>query len=166
MKNLVFVVAGAMMVSFAVAQDKMEKKMEGKKEAKMEMKGTAWHGYLADMMCGKRLAKDEKKAAKHTVECALEESCAESGYGLIYEGAFHKFDANGDKLATEWLKKLEAEGKQKDNLMATVSGKMEGDKLAVASITPMEMKMEKIEKKDGMKKEEMKMEKKEDSKKN
>jgi hypothetical protein len=64
-------------------------------------------------------------------------------------------------MAKEWLEKLQAEGKQKDNLMIAVSGKMEGDKLMVASLKPAAMMMDKIEKK-----EEMKMEKKEEMKKN
>jgi hypothetical protein len=170
MKRISLVVAVAMALSFVFAQEKMEKKeakMQGKKEmmekkeAKMEMKGTEWNGYLADVMCSKRLTKDEKKAAKHTVGCALEEACAESGYGLIHEGAYHKFDDKGDRMAKEWLEKLQAEGKQKDNLMIAVSGKMEGDKLMVASLKPAAMMMDKIEKK-----EEMKMEKKEEMKKN
>jgi hypothetical protein len=163
MKRFALVIAAAMAVSIAFAQEKMEskKEMPGKKEAKMEMKGTAWHGYLADMMCGKRLAKDEKKAAKHTVACALEEACAETGFGLVYENAFHKFDEKGDKMAKEWLDKVQADGKQKDNLMVTVSGKMEGDMMMVASITPMAMMMDKMEKKG-----DATMEKKEETKKN
>jgi len=73
-------------------------------------------GYLVDKMCATGMAKkapDEAmaKAAKHTKSCALEESCFDSGYGLMSEGKWYKFDDAGDKLALGWLKKTEKKDK-------------------------------------------------------
>ena len=147
MKRMILLLVAAMALSFAFAQEKAEKAEKAEKPEKAEKaekpekveKAKIYRGYLVDMMCGKRVAKDEKKAASHTVVCALEESCAESGYGLAFNGTFHKFDANGDKLASEWLTKLQTEGTQKNKLMVEVSGKMEGETMRVASITPVRL---------------------------
>jgi hypothetical protein len=93
-----------------------------------------------------------KKAAAHSKACALEEDCASSGYGLISEGKWYKFDEKGDKEAKELIEKSKLE----KGLMVMVSGKLDGDKLAVASIKEHAMEMDK--------KSDMKMEKKSDAK--
>lgn len=99
-----------------------------------------WHGYVVDAMCAKGMAtKDNpmERAAKHTKGCALEEACAASGFGLFTDGKYYKFDAPGDKLAKTAIEK----STQSRDLMFDVTGKMEGDKILVASLT--EMKMDK-----------------------
>ena len=85
------------------AQDKMDK------STSHTMKG-----YLVDKMCAIGMAKkapDEAmaKAAKHTKSCALEESCQESGFGLMSDGIWYKFDDNGDKQALALLQKTRKE---------------------------------------------------------
>jgi hypothetical protein len=93
------------------------------------------------------------KAAKHTKSCALEESCMESGYGLISEGKWYKFDDAGDKLALAWLKKTD----KKNDLMVEVSGTHDGDILKVASLKEVKASsMKKEMKHEEMKKDEMK----------
>lgn len=109
-------------------------------QAKSEKKvGTAektYKGFLADKMCGSGFTKtgDAKtasaKAKKHTKDCALEENCKASGYGLIIGGKFHKFDDAGDKLALEYLNKT----KRENNLVVKVKGTMDGDMINVASL--------------------------------
>jgi hypothetical protein len=101
-----------------------------KKEAPKMMKG-----YLIDKMCGSTMAKksaDEAMAsvAKHTRQCATEEGCAESGYGLMMNGKWTAFDNAGNKKAAEYLKTTKAV----DHLYVVVSGTQTKDNIAVASI--------------------------------
>lgn len=112
--------------------------------AKMGVKSEEgkWHGYVVDAMCAKNMMKKDnamEKAAKHTKECALNEDCAASGFGVFSGGKYYEFDDSGDKMAKEMIEKSSTE----KGLMADVTGKMEGDKITVASIA--EMKMEKME---------------------
>jgi hypothetical protein len=110
------------------AQAKMEKK-EGTGE-------NTYKGFLADKMCGTGFTKsgDAKtaatKAKKHTRDCALEDNCKASGYGLIIGGKFHKFNDAGDKIALDYLTKT----KREKNLVVQVKGTMDGDKIDVASL--------------------------------
>jgi hypothetical protein len=110
------------------AQAKMEKK-EGTGEK-------TYKGFLADKMCGTGFTKsgDAKtaatKAKKHTRDCALEDNCKASGYGLIIGGKFHKFNDAGDKIALDYLTKT----KREKNLVVQVKGTMDGDKIDVASL--------------------------------
>jgi hypothetical protein len=61
-------------------------------------------GLLIDTECGKRLADSPEQAAAHQVSCSLKEECARTGYGVIVDGKFYKFDKMGNKLATVILK--------------------------------------------------------------
>ena len=106
--------------------------------SKKETKSTAdksFTGYVVDKMCGTGMAKKDMKTAmerarKHTKECALEDDCAASGYGLMMDGKFVKFDEKGDKLAAEFFNK----SKKKNDFLADVNGTMKGDMINVASI--------------------------------
>lgn len=73
-----------------------------KKEAK------AFNGYIVDVMCAATMVQQDDPqaaAAKHPKACAMKEACAASGYGLMSEGKFLKFDDSGNKLAKEYLAK-------------------------------------------------------------
>lgn len=121
------------------AQDAKPEKTEGKNVGK-------WHGYVVDAMCAKTMVKKSnpmERAAKHTTDCALEESCASSGYGLFYDGKYYKFDDEGDKKAKDVIEKSTTE----KGLMVDVTGKMEGDKIMVASIAEMKMDGKEMNKK-------------------
>lgn len=98
-------------------------------------KAITLHGIVVDQMCAKSMAKKSDpmdRASKHDKDCALEEACAASGYGLLYDnGKWVKFDENGDKLARAMF-----ESSKKDiDFKAEVTGEMKGDKLLVASLT-------------------------------
>ena len=113
-------------------------------------------GYLVDKMCATGMAKkapDEAmaKAAKHTKNCALEESCMESGFGLISDGKWYKFDDAGDKKALAWLNKTD----KKNDLMVEVTGTHDGDIFKVVSLK--EVKSSGSKKKMESKPDEMKM---------
>jgi len=131
----------------ALAQEKKEKPMSH-----------SMKGYLVDKMCATGMVKKSPeeamaKAAKHTTSCALEESCMESGFGLISEGEWYKFDDAGDKQALAWLKKTD----KKNDLMVEVRGTHDGDIIMVASLKEVKASsMKKEMKHEEMKKDEMK----------
>lgn len=66
---------------------------------------------------------------KHTRGCARK--CAHSGFGLVLDGKFVKFDAKGNELAAAALEKTE----KKDHLRVTVDGEMKDSVIAVSSLT-------------------------------
>ena len=87
-------------------------------------------GVVMDAACGARVAANAEKTAKHTVACALMESCKASGFGLILEGRFLKFDPAGDEQA---LKLLEA-AKVRENFRAEVTGEFSEDGIKVSAM--------------------------------
>lgn len=114
----------------------------------MAQESKAVTGYLVDKMCGSGMAKKGPaeamlKASKHTRECALEPGCAESGYGLVSDGKFIKFDEKGDVKAKAFLTKT----KLADHILVEVSGTMQGDKLAVTSLKEAKIQAKKAVKK-------------------
>jgi hypothetical protein len=127
-------------------------------EKKEKPMSHAMKGYLVDKMCATGMAKKSPeeamaKAAKHTKSCALEESCVESGFGLISEGKWYKFDDAGDKQALAWLKKTD----KKNELMVEVTGTHDGDIFNVVSLKDVKATGVKKEMKhDEMKKEDTK----------
>ena len=106
------------------------------KMAKMDKKETAYKGYLVDKMCATGFTKSgdvkkaTEKAKKHTSDCALEDHCQASGYGLVIDGKFHKFTAAGDTLALSYLNKT----KRENDIYVSVMGTAKGDQIDVTSI--------------------------------
>ncbi len=99
------------------------------------------YGYLVDDACGSKMSKldvkkAEEKAKGHTKDCALQDACKASGYGLIIKGKFVKFDENGNKLASEYFDKTK---KEKD-FWVDVKGSMEGNTIKVESINEVKAK--------------------------
>jgi hypothetical protein len=90
-------------------------------------------GYVLDKMCGEGMVKKGnamQKAAGHSKDCALSENCAASGFGIISDGKWVKFTEGTDKDAKAALEK----SKRAKGMYYEVSGTMEGDQLALASI--------------------------------
>src|SRR4051794_16958998 len=87
-------------------------------------------GVLIDKMCADKMAKKDdpqKAASEHKVACA--KKCADSGYGVMADGKFQKFDDAGNKLAKEYLDKKDAKTD------VTVKGEVKDDgTIAVKSI--------------------------------
>ena len=107
---------------------------EAKKETK-SLSDKGYTGYADDKMCALGMVKTgpkvaREKAMKHTNACALEDDCAASGYGLVRDGQYFKFDEKGDKLADEYLQKT----KKKRELLVDVKGTLEGEAINVAAI--------------------------------
>jgi hypothetical protein len=65
-------------------------------------------GYVVDRRCGEKMATKEnamEKAKAHTRECALNDLCAASGYGILSGGRYYRFDEKGSALAKSLLEK-------------------------------------------------------------
>lgn len=91
-------------------------------------------GFLIDAMCGEMNAKNAEQAANHKVACALMPSCASSGFGIVSEGGFYKFDASGDEKAAQIAK-----GTQKmERLEVKVTGDFQEDSVKVSKIEELE----------------------------
>lgn len=63
-------------------------------------------GYVVDQMCAKKMATKKdvmEKAAAHSKDCALDDACAASGYGIFSDGKYYKFDEKGSAKAKELI---------------------------------------------------------------
>ncbi|MGH9509810.1 MAG: hypothetical protein ACRD2Q_12320 [Terriglobales bacterium] len=89
-------------------------------------------GYLVDIMCSSEHASEgDAFGAKHSKECLQMADCVKSGYAVLTaEKKVIKFDAKGNEEAK---KAIAASSKDKD-FKVTVSGVVEGDSIAVASL--------------------------------
>lgn len=88
-------------------------------------------GHLMDIACSSHHATEAGYAEKHDKKCLLMDSCVKSGYSLITEDKkVLKFDAKGNELALDLIKKTDRE---KDWTVA-VNGNVTGDTIAVTSI--------------------------------
>ena len=89
-------------------------------------------GYLVDKACSRELAEKGPKAiADHDRDCALMDSCLESGFGVMTaDGKFIAFDAAGSKKAAAEIKA----SKKDKNYQVTVTGDQQGDTIRVASL--------------------------------
>ncbi len=95
-------------------------------------------GILVDANCGAELmvqagqSDETDKAAAHPVSCALDNK--DSGYGIISDGKFLRFDDFGNKQARLLLKATQ----KKTNLKVRVGGHFEGDLIKVSEIETIE----------------------------
>ena len=83
---------------------------------------------LLDVDCSDS-AKKLEDPDKHTKGCALK--CADSGFGIVVDKKFIKFDAKGSDLAKAAIEKSE----KKDHLRATVEGDMKDGVINVSKLT-------------------------------
>ncbi|HTY59762.1 MAG TPA: hypothetical protein VMF59_13145 [Bacteroidota bacterium] len=87
---------------------------------------TTLKGYVVDQMCGGKMAAKEnamEKAEGHTKDCALDEHCAASGYGIMSGGKFYRFDEKGSATAKALIEK----SKREKGLYFVASGKVGTD---------------------------------------
>ena len=81
---------------------------------------------IVDAGCASKVAEDPDK---HPRACMLD--CADSGFGVVADGKFIKFDDKGNELAMEALKGSE----KKNGIRADVTGEIKDDVLHVESPT-------------------------------
>jgi hypothetical protein len=98
-----------------------------------EGKAVKLTGYIIDNACSTRAAGENgaEKVKNHTVKCAMMPSCAKSGYAVYADGKLYKLDEEGNKKATDILKKTKSE----KSVQVSVEGTVEGDILTVKSIS-------------------------------
>ncbi len=82
---------------------------------------------LLDSMCAAK-EKVAKNPDAHPTSCALQ--CAKSGYGIMADGKYLKFDEKGNEQIASELKAT----KKTDHLRVTVDGDLKGDTIAVKSV--------------------------------
>jgi hypothetical protein len=89
-------------------------------------------GILMDNACTSDVQKKGFAAAKeHGKDCALMDSCKESGFAVVTpDGKVLKLDAKGNQMA---VKALEGASKT-DNLTVKVDGKISGASIAVSAL--------------------------------
>jgi len=89
-------------------------------------------GHLVDTVCANGHVNEEGYAVKHENSCNLMPGCLKTGYSLMTAGKKAlKFDQKGIEQAIALVKST----KKTSDLRVTVVGKMEGQTLAVSSIT-------------------------------
>jgi hypothetical protein len=69
-------------------------------------------GYVVDQMCAGKMAMKEnamEKAEGHSKDCALDDHCAASGYGIFSDGKYYKFDEKGSAMAKNLIEKSKRE---------------------------------------------------------
>lgn len=122
-------------IAFSVGTFAQEKELDLKKQEPMQkdsMKESTWQGYLLDAKTAKDITKDAetamKKASEYTKATALKQ--VGSGFGIYADGKWLKFDESGNKQALDLIKNTKLE----KGIMVTVSGRLDGDKIAVTSI--------------------------------
>ena len=77
-----------------------------------DTKPTTLKGYVVDQMCAGKMAMKEdamNKAANHSKDCALDEHCAASGYGIFSGGKYYRFDEKGSATAKNLIEKSKRE---------------------------------------------------------
>ena len=77
-----------------------------------DTKPTTLKGYVVDQMCAGKMATKEnamEKAQAHTKDCALNDQCAGSGYGIFSGGKYYKFDEKGSATAKSLIEKSKRE---------------------------------------------------------
>ena len=100
--------------------------------ATADAKTTTLRGYVVDKACAGKMAQKSdamEKAEGHTKDCALNDQCAASGYGIFSDGKFTPFDDHGSATAKAMIEKskrekglyFEAKGTITDGTMAVTS---------------------------------------------
>jgi hypothetical protein len=89
-------------------------------------------GHLVDTVCADGHVKEDGYAVKHENSCNLMPGCMKTGYSLMTaDKRAIKLDPKGIEQATALVKST----KKTNDLKVTVVGKMEGQTLAVSTIT-------------------------------
>ena len=88
-------------------------------------------GHLMDIACSSHHATEAGYVEKHDKKCLLQDACVKSGYSLVTaDKKVLTFDAKGNQLALDFIKKTD---RDKD-WTVTVNGTVSGDTIAVASL--------------------------------
>jgi hypothetical protein len=93
--------------------------------------GQTVNGTLMDIACSSHHATEAGYTEKHDKKCLLMDACVKSGYSLVTaDKKVLKFDAKGNQMALDLIKKTERE----NNWTVAVNGTVTGDTIAVTDI--------------------------------
>jgi hypothetical protein len=96
-----------------------------------QSQGQTLKGHLMDIACSSHHATEPGYTEKHDKKCLLMEGCVKSGYSLVTpDKKVLKFDAKGNELAGDLIKKTD---RDKDWTVA-VNGTVSGNTIAVTSL--------------------------------
>ena len=96
-----------------------------------QTQGQTLKGHLMDIACSSHHATEAGYTEKHDKKCLLLESCVKSGYSLVTaDKKVLKFDAKGNQLALDLIKKTNRDA----DWTVAVNGTVSGDTIAVASL--------------------------------
>lgn len=84
-------------------------------------KPSSWTGMLCDKMCSAKMT-DASKCSSHPKACMTSDHCSASGYGLMLDGKFYKFDKKGNTLAKGILKNSSKDKELQVEVMGTLKG--------------------------------------------
>jgi hypothetical protein len=108
-----------------------------------DAKPTTLKGYVVDQMCAGKMATKEnamEKAEGHSKDCALDDHCAASGYGIFSGGKYYKFDEKGSATAKDLIEK----SKREKRLYFEAKGTLDEGTMTLTSLketTPPKAKM-------------------------
>lgn len=97
----------------------------------VEAQGQALRGTLMDIACSSHHATEAGYTESHDKKCLLMDGCVKSGYSLVtLDKKVLKFDAKGNQLALDLIKKTDHDKDWK----VSITGKVTGDTIAVTDI--------------------------------
>ena len=92
---------------------------------------TKVQGYLVDIACASEEGQRANFGVKHSKDCLQMPDCAKSGYGVLTDDKkVIKFDAASNEKAKQFIADLK---KEKD-IKVSVTGTMDGERMAVSKI--------------------------------
>lgn len=88
-------------------------------------------GHLMDIACSSHHASEAGYTESHDKKCLLMDACVKSGYSLVTaDKKVLKFDAKGNEMAIDLIKKTDRD----KNWTVAVNGTVSGDTIAVSNI--------------------------------
>ena len=92
---------------------------------------TKIQGHLVDIACASEEGQRANFGVKHSKECLQMPDCAKSGYGLLTDDKkVIKFDAASNEKAKQFI----ADIKKNKDIKVTVTGTLDGERMAVSKI--------------------------------
>jgi hypothetical protein len=92
---------------------------------------TEYVGILLPKLCAARFPELLPHAGEHSLACAVYPHCYESGYGIVMEDKFYRFDERGDDLARRIVVTLHAQ----QDVQVVVRGVLETGTLKATAIS-------------------------------
>ena len=109
---------------------KVEKAHTDEDSSRSESEAVTLTGHLIDTHCARHADNVDEAAEGMGKSCLLSPACLKSGLGLVADGTWYTFDANGTALAEKVVRK----SKDTKGLFVEVKGTVDCDALTVSSV--------------------------------